>query len=114
MTVYELVSEYWWALIASVTALAVAIKFAYERTPRGVALRLKVRKKIASLERGGVGGWLLTVTLADGRRYSNVRITPDFRFDHDEQVPFRLGDIVDVAPESHRLGESAQPVRRIK
>lgn len=110
---YELVLEHWWALIFSVTALALGIKFAYDRLPRGVALRLKVRKKIASLERSDAGGWLVTVTLADGRRYSNVRITRDFRFGGAEPAPFRLGDIVDVTPETGKLRDPAAPPKRI-
>ncbi len=111
---YETLVEHWWVLIVSVTALAVALKYAYERLPRGVALRHKVRRKIASLQRGADDAWLLTVTLADGRRYSSVRITRDFRLEDAEQVPFRLGDIVDVTPESRRLGDSAEPVKRMK
>ncbi len=109
---FELVSEHWWVLIFSVTALAIAIKLGYERLPRRVALRLGVRKKIASLERNDSGGWLLTVTLANGRRYSNVSITPDFQFGN-ERVPFRLGDIVDVALESPGLAGRSDPPKRI-
>ncbi len=112
-SMYELVLENWWVLIFSVTALALAIKFAYERLPRRVALRLGVRKKIASLKRSDAGDWLVTVTLADGRRYSNVRITRDFQFADAEQVPFRLGDIVDVALDSRKLGDPAEPPKRV-
>lgn len=109
---FELVSEHWWVLIFSVTALALAIKLGYDRLPRRVALRLGVRKKIASLERNDSGGWRLTVTLANGRRYSNVRITSDFQFGN-EGVPFRLGDIVDVALGTPEVAGRSDPPKRI-
>jgi hypothetical protein len=64
-----------------------------------------VKDKLEAFDESGMGYRIVTVTLKDGRRYSNVGISDGLishKFGYPDQTPFKLRDIVDVAWEGYR------------
>ena len=73
-----------------------------------------VRQKLRTFDESGMGYWIVTVTLRDGKRYRNVFITDVYRFGSSTDVPFRLADIVDVAWDGPRRGYNDGVPREVR
>ena len=71
----------------------------------------KIRKKVAEFEEAGMGYWLVTARLRDGRVFGNVYITDLFSLGFPDLCPFAPTDITDVEPEGPR-GHAAEALIR--
>ena len=71
-----------------------------------------VRRKLEGFEKSGMGYWIVTADLGDGRRFANVAITDDWRLGFPELCPFHAADIIDVRWDGHRgSNASGQPLQ---
>lgn len=73
-----------------------------------------LKEKLSSFDESGMGYWIVTAKLKDGSEYMNVCITDNFKFGFPGDIPFKLGDIVDIKWEGYRGGQSSGQVIKLR
>ena len=66
-----------------------------------------LRERIKTFEESGMDYWRVVVTLANGRRFSNVYITGSFQLGFPDLCPFIAKEIVNVEWGGFRGSESS-------
>jgi len=70
-----------------------------------------IRRKLETFDESGMGYWLVTALLRDGRGFGNVAIVDNWRVGFPGLCPFLAQEIIDVAWDGHRGSKSSgQPV----